>query len=96
MDWAEADTRVEPAPVVRRPIIAAPGRGSIVSHLVNYRGQEPVQALILAETPEGGRFVATSAPGDLATVNAMLAEEPAGRAVQVAEAGNGALHFSLA
>jgi acetyl-CoA C-acetyltransferase len=95
VDWAEADTRVEPAPVVRRPIIAAPGRGSIVSHLVNYRGQEPVQALILAETPEGGRFVATSAPGDLATVNAMLAEEPAGRAVQVAEAGNGALHFSL-
>ena len=96
VNWAEVDTRVDLENTARRPIVAAPTRGCIVSHLVNYRDGQPTQALILADTPEGGRFVATTAPGDLATVTAMLAGDPAGRAVQVAGAGKGALHFSLA
>jgi acetyl-CoA C-acetyltransferase len=100
VDWANADTRVSrdqsPDLASCRPIIAAPTEGRIVSYLVNYRSGEPVQALVLADTTDGGRFVATTAPGDAATVASLLTGEPAGRSVQVAAVGNGALHFSLA
>lgn len=96
VDWANADTSISGDIAPSRAIIAAPDAGRIVSYLVNYRGDAPVQALVLAETGDGGRFVATTAADDAATVAAMLAGDPAGRQVRVADAGKGALNFTLA
>lgn len=95
VDWAVADTQLSRDTVPCRPIIEAPMEGRIISHLVNYRGGEPVQAIVLAETAEGDRFVASGVPGDGDTLAALLAGDPAGRPVSVTPAGNGALHFCL-
>ena len=80
----------------RCAIAAAPDAGVIVSHVVNYSRGEPVQALILAETGQGEHFVATTAPGDDATVATFLLADPRGRAVQVTALDGGALNFTLA
>jgi len=92
IDWARLDTRVAADAGAARTIIEDPGRGRILSYVLNYRGSEPVQAMILAATGDGGRFVAT---GDAATAAAMLAADPTGRCVSVSPPQQGALHFTL-
>jgi acetyl-CoA C-acetyltransferase len=96
VDWSVVDTRVDTSGMPRCAIAAAPDAGVIVSHVVNYSRGEPVQALILAETGQGEHFVATTAPGDDATVATFLAADPRGRAVQVTALDGGALNFTLA
>ena len=59
-------------------------------------GGAAVQANVLAETDAGGRFVATTAPGDGQTPAAMLAADPTDRLVTVSVDEGGALHFQLA
>lgn len=94
-DWGGVDTRVDTSNMPRCTIAAAPERGVILSHVVNYHRGEPVQALILAETGQGEHFVATSAAGDDATVAAVLADDPVGREVQIVALEHDALNFSL-
>jgi acetyl-CoA C-acetyltransferase len=93
VDWAEADTRLARDSIPSRPVIEDPSAGSIVSYVLNYRGGEPVQAIVLAETGEGARFVANSS--DPATVQAMAASVSAGQPVSVLPGDNGALLFGL-
>ena len=94
VDWASVDTKISRDSFPSRPVVEAPAGGIIVSHVVNYRGGAPVQAIVLGETGEGGRFIATSV--DPAAIAAVLAAPAAGMAVSVTPAGNGALHFSPA
>lgn len=94
-DWATAETLVS-RQASRRPVAEAPEAGRIISYLVNYHGGEAVQANVLAETEDGGRFVATTAPGDGQTPAAMLAADPIDRSVTISVAERGALYFSLA
>ena len=94
VDWGEADTRLGRDALPARPVVAAPVAGSIVSYVVNYRGGEPVQAVVLAETTGGGRFVANSAEPGL--VVAMSRRVQAGQPIRVVAADKGVLHFSLA
>jgi acetyl-CoA C-acetyltransferase len=94
VDWAEAQTKLSRDGIPARPIIDTPDGGSIVSYLVSYRGGAPAQAVVLAETAEGARFVANST--DTGTVTAMLGQVEAGRPIRVVPADNGALRFSLA
>jgi acetyl-CoA C-acetyltransferase len=94
-DWAAAETRVGQDFLSPRPVVEAPEGGRVISYLVNYRGGEPVQANVLAETEDGGRFVATTAPGDAQTPAAMLATDPTGGSVTVTVAEGGGLHFGL-
>jgi acetyl-CoA C-acetyltransferase len=93
VDWAVADTRLVRDSIPSRPVIENPGAGSIVSYVVNYRGGEPVQAVVLAETGEGARFVANSI--DPPTVEAMVTSVSAGQPVSVVPGEKGALVFSL-
>lgn len=95
LDWAGIDTRVSGDALPRRDIVEAPAGGSIHTYVVNYQRGEPVQAMILADTADGGRFIATTAPGDAATVAAMLAADPTGLSVEVEPQQHGALHFTL-
>jgi len=95
-DWAAAETTISPHFLAPRPVVEAPEGGRIISYLVNYHGGAAAQANVLAETETGGRFVATTAPGDGQTPAAMLAADPAGRLVTVSVAEGGALHFQLA
>jgi len=95
-DWAATETGISQDFLSRRPVVEAPERGKIISYLVNYHGGEAVQANVLAETEDGGRFVATTAPGDGQTPGAMLAADPTGSLVTVTVAEGGALHFQLA
>jgi acetyl-CoA C-acetyltransferase len=96
VDWAAADTLIDTSNMSRCAIATAPEAGVIVSHVVNYRRGEPAQALILAETTQGEHFVATTAPGDDATIAAFLAANPRGCTVRVVALEGGALHFQLA
>jgi acetyl-CoA C-acetyltransferase len=93
VDWAEAETTLARDPIPSRPIVDTPTQGSIVSYVVNCRGGEPVQAIVLAETAEGARFVAnTTEPGTVATMSGPVR---AGQPIRVVPAENGVLHFSL-
>jgi len=93
LDWSGADTRVSRDGLPSRQVVEAPSAGTLVSYLVNYRGDAPVQALVLAEDGEGGRFVASSS--EPAVVTAMLADIRAGQPLVVTPGENGALHFSI-
>jgi acetyl-CoA C-acetyltransferase len=94
LNWAEADTRPSRDSMPARSIVESPTAGSIVSYVVNYRGGEPAQAVVLAETGEGARFVANSV--EPSTLGAMAGSVPAGQPIRVVPAENGVLHFSLA
>ena len=96
VDWAAVNTSISRDSLPRRQIIEAPAGGAIVSYVVNYKAGEPVQAVVLADTADGGRFVATSAPTDSVTLAAVLAGVQVGQAIVVACGQNGALYFSLA
>ncbi len=94
VNWAEADTRISRDGLPSRPIVEAPASGVIVSHVVNYQGGAPVQAIVLAETEGGERFVANTV--DPATVAAVLASERAGLPISVSQGENESLNFVLA
>ncbi len=93
VDWSLADTRLVRDSLPSRPVVEKPTSGSIVSYVLNCRGGEPVQAVVLAETGEGARFVANSI--EPPTVHAMAASVSAGQPVSVLSGENGALLFSL-
>ena len=94
LNWAEADTRLSRDSMPARSIVESPTAGSIVSYVVNYRGGDPAQVVVLAEAGEGTRFVANSV--ESSTLDAMAASVQAGQPIRVVPAENGALHFSLA
>lgn len=94
VDWAEADTGLSREGIPSKTIAEAPDTGRIVSYVVNYRGDDPVQAIIIADTEEGARFVANST--DPETLAALLGPVAAGQRVGVVPAEQGVLHFSLA
>ncbi len=93
VNWAEVDARLTRDSMPSRAIAQTPAAGSIVSYVVNYRGGQPAQAVVLAETGDGARFVANS--GDPATVEAMASSVSAGQPVSVLPGERGALLFSL-
>jgi acetyl-CoA C-acetyltransferase len=93
VNWAEADTKLSRDAMPSRPIVDAPAAGSLVSYVVNYRGDKPVQAVVIAETAEGARFVANST--EPALLAAMLGPVRAGQPIRVTPAEKGALLFSL-
>jgi acetyl-CoA C-acetyltransferase len=90
-DFSEADTLVDRELLPSKPIDEAPASGVVVSHVVNYTGGEPVQAIVIAQTGEGARFVANSV--DPMAIAAVLASENAGLAIDISPGDNGALHF---
>jgi acetyl-CoA C-acetyltransferase len=94
VNWAEVDSKLSRDAIPARSIVEAPGAGSIVSYVVNYRGGAPVQAVVLAATDDGAHFVANATDPD--TVTAMLGPIPAGQPILVTPAQKGALLFSLA
>ncbi len=94
VNWAEADTLLSRDKMPSRPIVEAPAAGTIASYVVNYRADKPVQVVVIAETAEGGRFVANSTEPGL--VAAMLGPVRAGQPIRVVPAEKGALQFSLA
>lgn len=95
-DWSAADTTLNSENFVRRTIAPAPSAGKIITYTVNYAKNEPQQAMVIGETPDGERFVCKSAPEDLATPAAMLDDGIVGRPIQVEPQEDGALYFQLA
>jgi acetyl-CoA C-acetyltransferase len=94
LDCAMADTHLDRDLLPSKPIDEAPAAGVVVSHVVNYKGGEPVQAIVIAESGEGSRFVANSV--DPRTVSAVLSSDCAGLVIKVTAGDNGALHFIAA
>jgi acetyl-CoA C-acetyltransferase len=94
LDCANADIQLDRDLIPRKAIVAAPEAGVVTSHVVNYKGGEPVQAIVIAETGEGLRFVANSV--DSETIAAVLSSKCAGLAISVTPGDNGALHFIVA
>ena len=91
LDCANADTQLDRDLIPRKLIDEAPDTGVVKSHVVHYKGGEPVQAIVIAETGEGSRFVANSI--DPEAVAAVLSSKSAGLAIKVTPGDNGALHF---
>jgi acetyl-CoA C-acetyltransferase len=82
-DWSAQDTVISSEELTQVEQIPDPEGGTVISYSVVYHGGEPVQGIVLCETDDGKRFCSCTDPGDLATVNEMLGEEPAGRRVAV-------------
>ena len=95
IDWATADTTISNESLPRKAICEDPGAGTTVTYSVNYMGDQPVQAMVLAETDAGERFVCCTASDDQATVQAMLDTEPTGRRINVTPPEDHTLHFQL-
>jgi acetyl-CoA C-acetyltransferase len=95
IDWATADTTISNESLPRKAICEDPGAGTIVTYSVNYMDDQPVQAMVLAETDAGERFVCCTASDDQATVQAMLDTEPTGRRINVTPPEDHTLHFQL-
>ncbi len=96
VDWGSQATWLSNEAFVKRPVVADPRRGHIVSYTVHFSAGESPHAVILGETDTGGRFVARTAAGDSATATVMLAQEPVGLAVTVAPPDGEKLYFQLA
>jgi len=95
VDWTRADTAVGGRAFARRPLATQADAGRIVSWTVNWSGDDPVQAVVIGEADAGERFVACSAPGDAATVHAMLGRDCTGHGVRVRPGNGETLHFTL-
>tara|TARA_R110001592_G_scaffold363371_1_gene685810 strand:- start:462784 stop:464298 length:1515 start_codon:yes stop_codon:yes gene_type:complete len=91
LDCANADTQLDRDMIPRIPIDEAPEAGVVKSYVVNYKGGVPVQAIVIAETAEGSRFVANSI--DSGAVAAVLSARRPGLAIKVTPGDNGALRF---
>lgn len=94
--WAEADTYVSNDSLERKPIIADPGTGTVISYTVNFLAVDAAQAIVIAETEDGGRFAACTGPEDSETVQACLAADPTGRLITVSPPQDHTLHFHFA
>lgn len=97
IDWSTADTVVDTDSIPALEAIIHPDHGRILSYTINYMNNAPVQAIILAETDDERRFVAHTRPEDQDLVQAMAADDAAGRRVSVnrGDANEYALHFAL-
>jgi acetyl-CoA C-acetyltransferase len=96
IDWSKADTAVSQELLERRVQLPNPQSGTVVSYTVNYHKGDPAQAIILAETDNGERFVSCTDPGDPATPRQMLDRDPSGQRVSVAPGEQEhSLHFTL-
>jgi acetyl-CoA C-acetyltransferase len=96
VDWAEAETHISSDVLEKREICSDPGRGSIVSYTVHFDRDGGAHAIILGDTDNGQRFVATTAAGDQATAQALLDQDPIGKAVTVTPPQDESLNFQLA
>ena len=72
------------------PLCDAPETGTVLSYTVIFERKRDDTAIILAETANGERFLASST--DTATVQQVSALSPAGRAIEV-EQIEGRNHF---
>jgi acetyl-CoA C-acetyltransferase len=95
MDWREVETTIDRNLVPKMLIETGPTEGKLVSYVVNYRREQPYQAMILGETATRRRFVAVTEHGDTHTVAVLSAGNPVGRRIQVTPGGEGKLHFRL-
>ena len=94
-DWSRTDTTVSITDNEAREISENPGEGTIVSYTLHIEGDGSGHAIILGDTPVGGRFVAVTAKGDKTTPQRMLNEDHTGARVNVAEPVDGRLEFTL-
>lgn len=97
VDWSTADTIIDQDTLPFLENDLSPDHGTVISYTINYMKGEPAQAVILAETDGGARFVAHTSPKDQQLVKSMVEEEPAGRRVKVTgvEDNEFALHFTF-
>ncbi len=96
-DWHPVDnrqlqTRLDAIPDV--PIANAIDGGRIESYGVLYHRNDPAAGYILARSEDGGRFAAKTEPGDVATLKALLHNDPIGHWVQP-RVGDGCNLFTL-
>ena len=98
VDWSVADIIVDQGAVPFLENDLKPDHGTVLAYTINYMDGKPVQAVVLGETDGGARFVAQSKPGDGATVQEMVDDEPAGREVSVSGVDDNefTLHFRFA
>ncbi|MEM1141868.1 MAG: hypothetical protein AAGI88_04720 [Pseudomonadota bacterium] len=83
-EWSQVGTVT---PMDDQPILeweANPAKGTALAHCVHYRKGEPVAGVILANTPEGKRFVCRTAKGELDTLRQLVADDPVGREIVTA------------
>ncbi|MCX2980184.1 acetyl-CoA acetyltransferase [Halieaceae bacterium IMCC14734] len=95
-DWATVETKVSDSGVEHRDICLDPGQGTIVSYTVHFDRDGGAHAIIIGDTAEGERFVATTAKDDQATAQALLETDPIGQPVSVTPPEGESLNFQLA
>jgi acetyl-CoA C-acetyltransferase len=96
VDWSCADTYISQDVLERKVQVPNPERGTVISYTVNYHKGEPAQAIILAETEGGDRFVSCTDPADSKTPLLLLEQDPGGRKVAVVPGEQEhSLHFTL-
>ena len=61
---------------------APQGEGKVETYTVKY-GRSGATGVIIGRLPDGSRFLATTAPGDNASVAALVADDAFGRTVDV-------------
>ncbi|MEM8662003.1 MAG: hypothetical protein AAGF35_14055, partial [Pseudomonadota bacterium] len=94
LDWSRQVTKLDTEIIARKQIDASPKFGEILSYVVNYQDGAPAQAIVIAETEQGKRFVAHTTEG--ATIEAVLNANGPGTAISVTPGEKEALLFSIA
>lgn len=96
VDWSKADTHISQDSLQTKLQVPNPDSGRVASYSVYYHQGEPAQAIILAETADGSRFVSCTKPEDRQTVQRVLQEDPSGQTVKVVPGEQQhSLHFTL-
>jgi len=95
VDWSTRGDPLRPT-LPPRTLAASPAEGRLLGRCVHYFGEQPVNAVALAETAAGERFVAGTADDDPRTAQTLVADGCDNATITVAPGNHGKLLFRLA
>jgi acetyl-CoA C-acetyltransferase len=96
VDWSRVDTTIPAQGFPRRPLAEAPSAARVLTWTLNWAGDEPAQAVALAETDAGERFPCCTRPGDADTLAAVQRGDATGRRIVAEPPENDTTHFRFA
>ncbi len=95
LDWSRSGHTIIPTPKGRE-VATAPESGRVLTYTLNYLGDNPVQVIALAETPDGQRFACCSEGQDTSTLQEALNSDPTGREIVARPGEKDGVYFRFA
>lgn len=86
-EWSDAEAQAEFDAVAGPPLATSPnGTGRVETYTIRY-DRSGATGVVIGLTPDGSRFLATTAPGDERTVAALVSDDAFGATVEVSGDG---------